>query len=469
MNRSMATSEDRRRRLESAAGARGVEWRRRLYMLLLFVLFAAAFLQMNPLYLLSGAGASEASQLAGRPGAAGGGGSHLFNYIYELASLSMLVLFAATGRDRLRYLAIIWPIYIYIVWSGLSSLVGDDKSWSIKSLGTFVLSCGTMMAISYRLSPLSAARIALYNLIFCCFVSAALAIAIPKIGVMGAGDLYGDDNSAGMWRGMFAHKNTLGQVAGLSTCLTLVFGRKILFPSSLSPQVRNLLWVICLGVSLLCIYKSRSSTGILIAIVVPMIYWAIIYPKGPWRYPAIAASVIVLAVCLALKDVIAVEVLSAFGKKEDLSGRTQIWAYADYMSTGHIYLGHGFNYTGSDEFKNRLLSLFSVAYIHNDYIDTVANIGVIGLITLIAMPVCAGIAAWSKPVMPNTSRGLTLARNFFTLVTFTWFISAWTETTNGPLLQLFLIGLFGLWGCQLHWASDGRRASFDRPPPRRRR
>ena len=106
-------------------------------------------------------------------------------------------------------------------------------------------------------------------------------------------------------------------------------------------------------------------------------------------------------------------------------------------------LGHGIGYSSTPDFTSQLLSRFAVAYTHNEFLDLDINLGLVGALWLLGMPVYALTQAWLKQDYSTPRRK---ARDVLTVLFGAWVVSAMTETSSGVLLFFFLVPFFGFLG-----------------------
>jgi O-antigen ligase len=138
--------------------------------------------------------------------------------------------------------------------------------------------------------------------------------------------------------------------------------------------------------------------------------------------------------------------LGALGKNSSLSGRTGIWQFAGNEIAQHPLFGQGFGATLSEDFRARLKGVFQVEYTHNQYLDVLVNTGIVGLALYGVMIGVAAYAAWRTYGSDRIAAG----RNLLTVLLAGWAISAWSETSVGPLALSFFAAIFGLWGVATH-------------------
>jgi O-antigen ligase len=196
----------------------------------------------------------------------------------------------------------------------------------------------------------------------------------------------------GAWRGITNHKNSLGALA----CMGLIFWAH----AWLSREVRPLGALAGAMVALACLVLSRSSTSLMAAVVVIALLALLIRsPAGfrPWVPYLVGGLVLVLlAYTLAILqlipglDLLLGPVSALTGKDLTFTGRTEIWAVLSQHIRLHPILGTGYGayWSGpgmgspSDEFLR--LESFYPGSAHNGYLEIVNDLGMVGLLVLIA-------------------------------------------------------------------------------------
>ena len=188
------------------------------------------------------------------------------------------------------------------------------------------------------------------------------------------------------WRlGHEGVENQVGWVASVGLLLAWVTrGRSDIWTSK--PMLRFQLTVTGLGVLL---SKSRETwLGVLAGVVAMQLIEGRSLRKG------IAGAALVLVAVGALASIPAVQQVWQRGAtEEDLesaSGRTQLWAAAWPMIEAHLWLGHGLGAFWTPHTVLALSTHWSPTSLHNGYLDSVAELGVVGM-ALIAL--CFAISA----------------------------------------------------------------------------
>lgn len=205
--------------------------------------------------------------------------------------------------------------------------------------------------------------------------SAAVAIAMPQIGVM-TGTL------AGSWNGVFAHKSSAGAVMALG-CLCSGWlllhdpPRRVRHGAGLA---------ICLAVAVM----TRSSTSLL-SILVMVVIGACLPLARARRLPLLwigFASIIGAALAGAALGIWGVEIVTALDKDPDLTGRVPLWGLMLEFSGAHL-LGYGYGafwlqWNPDAEFIWRALH-WDVLGSHNAWIEMMIQLGIPGVLLAAAV------------------------------------------------------------------------------------
>ena len=277
--------------------------------------------------------------------------------------------------------------------------------------------------------------------------SVAAVLLLPRYAIAGPHDVLGA-SAPGDWRGLYGHKNALGHIAGLAAAALAARGGRLVGP-------RALRWA-GLGSAVACVAASRSMSGLALAIVLPLLDRLLLWPRGWARLALAGFALAALAGAFAGRALILAAGLAALGRDGTLSGRTAIWRAAADLSGRHRLGGWGLNYSVSPEVAARLTALFGVNHVHNAALDVFINLGGVG-VAMLALAVAGAFAAAARATRPASSA----ARTTLGLLAAGWLLSGLTEDmavrADGPVAQIGLCALFGLYGLR------AGRASFRRP------
>ena len=259
------------------------------------------------------------------------------------------------------------PILVLIgmafVWAPFSS----NPMGTIRVANVFLTVSLFGIAMAARFGPLGCVRLIIRTMVLGCALSVYWVVVYPLEAVHQASDAF-QWQHAGLWRGIFSHKQGLGVFAGLTSGLLLFYG-SIAFPNFI---VR----FAAIGCSLKCLIATKSATGHITAFITPVMLYLM---YGITRSPSEVRMVKFAFVTSGAVLVVAGFNLGAFdwvmpmlGKSSDMTGRADIWPLVieRFSQSGAAFLGGGFG-TGFAA----SLSDFSV---DNGYIDKLIEFGYVG-------------------------------------------------------------------------------------------
>jgi O-antigen ligase len=357
-----------------------------------------------------------------------------------------LIGFIKARPMRKAYLIGLWPFYGYLAYALVSSVLGGNIGLSLKELGATIALIASFAVAAYRLRPIDYCRALMLVMFVCCLLSLIVIFAMPSVGVSVATTEAGIDNIGG-WHGIFPHKNLFGHIAAFLFGVMLLCGRD-LFPFRVS-------WLAALAVGALCLVGAKSSTAIIIAVILPAFYIAAVKPEGALRFVSLSGVAVVFGTFILFRDQIVHGVLGLLGKNSNLSGRSDIWAECLDEFAQRPVFGHGFGYTKGDAFVSRLQMLFQVSYTHNQYLDVLLNVGILGVAIYLGVIGYACFLAWRSRLSGRTGD----ARAMLTVLLAGLVISGFSETSGGMLAQLLYGSIFGLTALAARARTEGRSRS----------
>jgi exopolysaccharide production protein ExoQ len=215
------------------------------------------------------------------------------------------------------------------------------------------------------------------------FLSAAsllFQLALPRLATM----------SDGAWRGAFAHKNVLGQMAGFAVLVLLLGLRHRLLP-------RPLLLAALLLASALLIF-SRSATSLVVTLALAagflLLGRGVLDPLAKAAIVAFAAAGLAFALLgLLLAPEQAVELL---GRDLTLTGRLPLWDLVLSRIADRPWLGFGYHalFTVPAFTDYVLLTLgWPAPNAHSGYLEVALGLGWIGLALALALLAQATVRA----------------------------------------------------------------------------
>lgn len=266
--------------------------------------------------------------------------------------------------------------------------------------------------------------------------SIVFAVAKPSLGLAASHFSVVESSTQAAWQGVFIGKNMLGHVAGLAFAWAVVdFKRR--------SAARN---IVSLLLAAVCVFFSRSSTGLTIAVAAPLLVWlgGVLGQRGAWVTKGLVLTGILAG--LLLLPLISSFWLDVVGKDTTLTGRTQIWAWAWPYALERPLTGMGFSYTSLNEFAGRLDAAFHVVSVHNALLDLLITAGWPATIFLIAAIAIAAFRLWGPSTHLANQAGRSLAACLLAVCAVSSTTEAMVNLPTGPMNFYFLTGLFLLFG-----------------------
>jgi exopolysaccharide production protein ExoQ len=232
-----------------------------------------------------------------------------------------------------------WPILLLVGLAFASSVWSTNPASTIRQSPVLVTTSAFAMAMAGRLSPATCYRLIIRTMALVCLLSVLWVVLFPQQGMHQATDPF-QYQHAGLWRGIFTHKQGLGVTSGLTTGLLLFYG---------SMTFSSLLFRLgAIACSVMCLVGTMSATGFVIAIALPIMlyttYWIARRPpsvrKGMMALLVVTITAGYACFHLGILDF----VMPMIGKSTDLSGRADFWPWvlANIKNSGSALLGGGF-------------------------------------------------------------------------------------------------------------------------------
>jgi exopolysaccharide production protein ExoQ len=328
----------------------------------------------------------------------------LFAGIYVVTLLLILlrwkvVAYVAT-RDKLL-LALVGVALISVLWSVTPEVT---LRRGIALVGTTLF--GAYLATRYSLRE--QLRLVAWVMGIAALLSLLVSLGLPSFGISS------EPGTAGDWKGIFSHKNTLGRNMSLGALVFLLLALWM-------PRHRWLMWF-SFGLSLVLILLANSMTALAVLLILVIF---IPISRALRLHYALQVPVLVAVILLGGSIIIWLfnypEVpLWAIGRDENLTGRTIIWDGALEMIWERSWLGYGYGafWQGWEGESARLfiylkglgipLREAGISQAHNDVLDLMLNLGVLGLFLF-----CTGFfraflraISWSRSTITAKGFGL---------------------------------------------------------------
>ena len=312
-----------------------------------------------------------------------GAGSPLSQAILGLYYLTAALLFIV-NQDARRIFGSVWPILLLPALAAISALWSPDPALTLRRAIAFsgTILFGLSIGSAYRYRDTLAILTASLALVMA--ISVVLAFVDPVKAIHQPDDVI-QAVHAGFWRGIFAHRNTLGFWSGTSIVLIGLAGG--------AAFQRRWLQAAAVAAAAVCLLASGSSAGISI-VVLSGIYFLIVMSvlSQPAHRRGLLIAIWVIAGLLVFLffEEIAQAALQLLGRDSDLSGRTELWSYiVDLLRAADKPLGLGY-FVGTLVLDQRLQSATQIYNVnaHNGFLEAYVYFGVLGV------ALALGLAAW---------------------------------------------------------------------------
>lgn len=298
---------------------------------------------------------------------------------------------------------------LYLMFAAFASIAWSiAPAQSFRACFVFTTTSLLGIAMASRMDIISAIKLLVRTMTFGCALSILFVVVMPETAVHQATDAV-QFQHAGLWRGIFSHKQGLGVFAGMTTALLMFYGGAALGPAK----------IVGLALSITCLVGSGSATGLLLAIVgTAMLYGTNLMAKqlravrkAMLMTLVISTALVLFAFQAGLLDFIP----ELLGKSSDLTGRAESWPFvrASMADSGRSLLGGGFG-SGFTAFVAPGIS------IDNGYLDKLVEFGYIGL-SFVIFAYAKGLIKGAKLILKTTrqdSRYLIFPFNMIFLMMF---------------------------------------------------
>jgi hypothetical protein len=281
---------------------------------------------------------------------------------------SELFVFALILSSRnIRTLVLLcWPVWVLIAVAFVSTVWSRNPVATIHASNTFMTTALLGLTVAGALPGFQSVRFIIRTMVLGCLLSVLWALLFPEVGMHQLTDPY-QTVHAGLWRGIFSHKQGLGYFSGLTTGLLLYY-RTSIFPMPVL--------ILSFACSVGCLIGTQSATGIVAAVIAPaFLYVSYLVTRFPvsLRKPMfLKFGLGIIAIGIAYKvGILNFVIVEILGKSTDLTGRADFWPIIlqNFESSGSSLLGGGFGANIAAE-----MSEWSV---DNGYIDKFLEFGYI--------------------------------------------------------------------------------------------
>ncbi|WP_460207774.1 O-antigen ligase family protein [Scytonema sp. NUACC21] len=185
---------------------------------------------------------------------------------------------------------------------------------------------------------------------------------------------------AGMWSGIFGHKNELGYMMAWSAGVFLHLGLSV-------KRYQWLMWLLC-GVSICLIILSRSTTSlmILLAMIILLPFYKLINQDNYKLRVIMITLVLMLLISSSIFITNNAEALiGTSGKDLTFSGRSDLWELIIEKILERPLLGYGFyGFWAGPDASNLKATHDWASNSHNGFLEMLLDLGFAGFLTFIA-------------------------------------------------------------------------------------
>jgi exopolysaccharide production protein ExoQ len=319
-----------------------------------------------------------------------GEGNPVRQVIYGLVMIGAVI--GVGPADWRRVTAVPTLILVALAWCWASVAWSIDPGITIRRLALTTLVIWSIFIMVRQLGYERVVGIITIALTAVLVVNYAAVLLFPDYGVHQANARY-DKDLIGDWRGIMQHKNFAG-----ATCALL-----IPFMVFAARRVPLVLRAAAIAASLIFLYFSQSKTSM--GIVGIGILAGFVYLRYTPRMRAlmIPVALIVAVVGILIYNVYRDPVALLLRDPTAFTGRTVIWQMLFKYIADHPWLGTGFGAFWNIGPKSPVYT-YGVNWItdvvsgHNGFLDLVAQIGIPGLILVLAATV---VWPFARLVLPN--------------------------------------------------------------------
>jgi|GEM_PF-824073 len=355
-------------------------------------------------------------------------GTQLPLYLLRVAIMALaLASIAPRWRAALTSLRQMAPVGAFLTWAAASLIWTDSFGATLNgviSLSALIL---VGFCLSVRLPPHHAARALLCSGLVMAVLSVIWVLVLPRYGVHQQADA-SQAIHAGAWRGVYIHKNHLGQVSAIYAGAVITSG-----PSVIRSKLLKTLTLLLL---LLLIARSRSASSIVVLAAAPVMTWMLLRLRGARQAVVLllaAAVVIIASTSLAA-------VLEMLGRDTTLTGRTDIWKLALDGIESRPAAGFGFMSATYGGIAQLFFERGHVLDPHNGFLDLTLGLGLIGLLLILT---CFIASARSAQRLRTDSETGDAALAFFGAL-MGWIVAGNAESDFRPLGAVGAIGYLSL-------------------------
>jgi len=266
----------------------------------------------------------------------------------------------------------------FAIFAVASSWWADSFSIALQnSLCLFTMWIAVSLIV-HRSGAAAAVIASMYLTALIVVTSAFVALVFPKIGIHTGNEVF-QAAHAGRWRGIFAHKNSLGPWAAYGSVTFFTHIRMI-------KNANMIFWWIARISAVLCLLLSGSATALFVATTMLLVYFflkLLCQSNGP---TVIVIAAIILVSLGYFVNLFSDQLWALVGRDASLTGRSEIWEFArSYIWDEGLFFGQGFMMEGGANYLSRMTALFlqPIAGAESGYLTLILDLGLIGFVLFI--------------------------------------------------------------------------------------
>lgn len=328
--------------------------------------------------------------------------------VFLAAYVIVVLLSVANWQRMILGVAAIWPVALLVAIAWLSNF------WTVTPELTFqrciALTVTTLMGVylfaCFELEEFLRFLVAVIAvLIIGCLIWVVL---IPDYG------LHTDETHAGLWRGIFFHKNTTGRV--------MIFSLAVISAAWIGSGINRGLLAILGGLAVLIALGTTSQTALLGLLVLVGGVAVVRMVRGQALKSALITLVVLTIAWHGALVVFATYevVLEALGRDPSLTGRTDIWAYAFQAGLDRPLTGYGYDAFWNGDYSPgaNYSANWNTPHSHNAWLEIFIGLGLpAALLMMGIMVVTTFRAVVLARYYPSTTPGILIMLSCFSIMT----------------------------------------------------
>ncbi len=328
--------------------------------------------------------------------------------VFLLAYVIVVLLAIANWQRMILGLAAVWPIAVLIAIAWLSNF------WTVTPDLTFqrciALTVTTLMGV-YLFACLEFETFLRFMtgvisvLVIGCLVWVFL---VPDYG------LHSDETHAGLWRGIFFHKNTTGRV--------MIFSLAVLSAAWIGSGI-NRGYLLFIGALAVLVALGTTSQTALLGLMVLVGGVGVVRMVRGQALKSALITLVVLALAwhgaLVLFTTYEV-VLEALGRDPSLTGRTDIWVYAFRAGLDQPLTGYGYDAFWNGDYSPgaNYSATWNTPHSHNAWLEIFIGLGLPAALLMVGIMIVTTFRATILArYHPSTAPGILIMLTSFAIMT----------------------------------------------------